>query len=25
VSAGGLTTPTTTGTYGGYWVVTDAP
>jgi hypothetical protein len=25
VSAGSLTTPTTTGAYGGYWVATDAP
>lgn len=25
VSAGNLTTPTATGTFGGYWVVTDAP
>jgi len=25
VSAGNLTTPTATGTYGGFWVVTDAP
>ena len=25
VSAGSLITPTATGTYGGYWVVTDAP
>jgi hypothetical protein len=25
VSAGNLTTPTGTGTFGGYWVVTDAP
>jgi hypothetical protein len=25
VSAGNLTTPTLTGTYGGYWVVTDVP
>ena len=25
VSSGNLTTPTATGTYGGYWVVTDAP